>query len=574
MVALTQADATINTQSGSVIITANEGAHVAAQIGSNEPVFLDELPTMLSSGLDSIQSSLSEQASIHMATTTAAESSTNSRLSIMESAVTELEQYTNDEISNIRSNVTQSILDSASTVTEQLESAESATRSALSRLSDELESGLDEVLSAAREADQRAQHAMNASICAASGLLYDTETARCFPRGIGPPDFETSWLPMRSQAGTQGYREIFHRLNVDPERVQVLIRPDDNAERRQNTLYFEGLGAGTCDDDSACNDYGGIVYGWDNNRVRIWAPDRSNGRTSGRSISIHDGWGANRRNVVVTYVQVLVRVWASYRRGVEPSHDSNFTMTTSAATNYRQVTHTANTNINSSLPERVMVTVEAVDGPNRGFKFMARGASMVDNDGSKDYGGLVFAYNQGVVRLWAPSSSNGGIIFNNDGWGGERNVQKSRTGRVRVRVWGAENAVEPSFTSTPFQMCSNCRTGSCNQYTPSSYGWSFREVFVGGPKLPNYVKVETHITDNGNNNGFVFEGISSAGMDDEHDGRTGLVFGYDTENVVLWAPTRSNGRTSGRIAGVHDGWGNGRFNSAHQCVNVVVKTYD
>ena len=61
-------------------------------------------------------------------------------------------------------------------------------------------------------------------------------------------------------------------------------------------------------------------------------------------------------------------------------------------------------------------------------------------------------------------------------------------------------------------------------------------------------------------------------MDDEADGRTGTVFIYDTEQVLLYAPTRSNARSSGRILGVHDGWGMGRNQQSSQCADVRVIT--
>lgn len=92
-----------------------------------------------------------------------------------------------------------SINKSASTLTAQLAASEAMTRQTVSDLADDLEEELEAVRSTARAADQRALQALNASVCAASGLLYDVGTARCFPRGLGPPDWESDWLPIRSQ---------------------------------------------------------------------------------------------------------------------------------------------------------------------------------------------------------------------------------------------------------------------------------------------------------------------------------------------------------------------------------------
>ena len=79
--------------------------------------------------------------------------------------------------------------------------------------------------------------------------------------------------------------------------------------------------------------------------------------------------------------------------------------------------------------------------------------------------------------------------------------------------------------------------------------------------------------DRGVNNGYCWEAISGGGGDDDQDGRTGLIMGYDDRDVLMWAPTRSNGRTTGRIAGVHDGWGFGVNNQAEQGVLVKVQAW-
>lgn len=100
---------------------------------------------------------------------------------------------------------------------------------------------------------------------------------------------------------------------------------------------------------------------------------------------------------------------------------------------YKEVTHGL-----GQYPSRVKVLVKAIDGANEGFIFEGIGVASKDED-NRHYGGVVFAYNQTTVRLWAPDKNNGEasghIIFIADGWGGEVNRQFSESAEVKVLVW-------------------------------------------------------------------------------------------------------------------------------------------
>lgn len=207
----------------------------------------------------------------------------------------------------------------------------------------------------------------------------------------------------------------------------------------------------------------------------------------------------------------------------------------------------------NELPERVAVTVTALGGSNRGFTFPARGSSTADNDGGKQYGGLVFAYNENKTRLWAPSSSNGRIIAISDGWGGERNTASETAGMVTVKAW--RQRTPPHYVSEWSYMCSNCN-GSC---TPLNRNLAYRRVRHGLGTLPARVQVQTRYVNSwdrvsmyastGNFNammGYVFEG-QGGGNDDEHNQRTGVQFVYDADTVSMYAPVRSNGQSAGEI---------------------------
>jgi len=408
-----------------------------------------------------------------------------------------------------------------------------------------------------------------AARCAFNGGNYNTTSRECVGGAelLGEPDYQSDWFMMQSQTGSWAFtfKELRHNLNVDPEVVKVVAMYTGGGAMRGHVI--EGIGASICDDDgnNGCNEYGGFIYAYDNTRIRIWIPEQSNGPRYGHTFMINDGWGGGMYNIqtdgrLTQPVMFRAYVWRKYRQGANADFDTTVTMTSNnRANSYLLRPHQLN-----AYPERVMVTVQATGGPNNGFKFPARGNAMADDDGRKDYGGLVYAYNNQNVRLWAASGPGGRIVHVNDGWGGERYSYTSSSARVRVRAWRARTP--PAFTSDWYQMCANCApwtTGNPSTCNNINRDMSFKRVEHGLGRLPARVVVQLRARA-GPNNGYIFEAVGAAN-DDEHDDRAGSTFTYDDRYVHVYAPTRSNGRTDGRFLGVQDGWGHGQFNTNERC---------
>jgi hypothetical protein len=120
------------------------------------------------------------------------------------------------------------------------------------------------------------------------------------------PDFDSGWFIMQSQVGADSFKEIEHNLGDYPSTVKVLVRAIDGDN---NGFIFEGMGSAQNDDDSGANSsYGGVIFAYDQTRVRLWAPDQNNGNDYGRIIHVFDGWGGeiNRQNSNAAEVKVLV----------------------------------------------------------------------------------------------------------------------------------------------------------------------------------------------------------------------------------------------------------------------------
>lgn len=113
---------------------------------------------------------------------------------------------------------------------------------------------------------------------------------------IPPADFETDWFLMKSQSGTDAYKEIFHNLESYPSQVKVLVKAIDG---NNAGFIFEGLGSAQNDDDGDKSQYGGVIFAYDENRIRLWAPDKNNESNQGRIIFIEDGWGGETNSELI-----------------------------------------------------------------------------------------------------------------------------------------------------------------------------------------------------------------------------------------------------------------------------------
>lgn len=120
------------------------------------------------------------------------------------------------------------------------------------------------------------------------------------------PDFDSDWFFMSSQAGINSYVEILHDLGAYPSRVKVLLRAIDGNNKG---FIFEGSGSAQNDDDTSNKNYGGVVFAYDQTRVRLWAPDENNNYGHGGIINISDGWGGEVNSQTSHTAEVKVLVW-------------------------------------------------------------------------------------------------------------------------------------------------------------------------------------------------------------------------------------------------------------------------
>lgn len=118
------------------------------------------------------------------------------------------------------------------------------------------------------------------------------------------PFFDSGWFPMSSQNGNDSYQEVMHALGEYPSEVKVLTRAVDG---NNAGFIFEGVGSAQADDTS--DQYGGLVFAYNQQMVRLWAPTLNNDVPVGRIINVTDGWGNEINTQESNEAEVRVLVW-------------------------------------------------------------------------------------------------------------------------------------------------------------------------------------------------------------------------------------------------------------------------
>jgi len=148
--------------------------------------------------------------------------------------------------------------------------------------------------------DQIAKWNGSAWVCANPGQSSQSGSK------LPPPDYESDWFTMKSQAGTASFKELRHGLGVYPSKVKVLVKAIDGENKG---FIFEGMGSAQHDDDQKNALYGGVIFAYNDWNVRLWAPDKNNNYSLGRIIIVSDGWGGEMHSQASHEALVKVKAW-------------------------------------------------------------------------------------------------------------------------------------------------------------------------------------------------------------------------------------------------------------------------
>lgn len=363
----------------------------------------------------------------------------------------------------------------------------------------------------------------------AENLLYVSRLGT-FPK----PDFRINFT-LKSNQGSLSFKEIPHGLNVDPFYVRVYVKPLGGPN---SDFCFSAVGSSQS--SPTRSSYGGVIFAYNSTVVRVWAPTDPNGHI----VFVKDGWGGEVYAQEADEAEVVVEVW---KDGPAPTFQIEHLIDTRISSQlYQKIDHELR-----QLPERVVVRLSPVEtksekNPNSGFWFHAIAASQNPNPIS-NFGGVIFAYNERYVRLWAPDGSNSntstGCIFIGQEWGGGTNTQRTKKCRVETLLWVNQLPV-PTYQTDWLDL-----RGQRGQQ-------SFKEIQHGDNRLPALVLVQLRAV-NGRNIGYVFEAQGAAQSDDDRANEYGgVVFAYDENRVRIWAPSKNDRSKKGYPLLVKSGWGN------------------
>ena len=98
-------------------------------------------------------------------------------------------------------------------------------------------------------------------------------------------DYDSGWFTMTSQSTTLSKVDKTHGFGYYPSQVKVLVKATEGA---YDGWIFDAGGLSTKDDDN--DGYGGVIYAYSTQKVRVFLPKKNNGDPDGYAIFLDDGW--------------------------------------------------------------------------------------------------------------------------------------------------------------------------------------------------------------------------------------------------------------------------------------------
>jgi cysteine-rich repeat protein len=266
--------------------------------------------------------------------------------------------------------------------------------------------------------------------------------ARVFISEEENPDFDTGWIDIKAQRSAGTERLIRHGLDGFPDRVRVLVRAIDGPNAG---MVFEAKGDGLSR-DYYFDEYGGVVVTVTSSVVGVFPPTLyGGGVTRGYSVRVPPygyGHGAYKQNSYSAEVRVL-----GWRMGLQAPPDWRSEWSSveilQGDNGFVEVAVPA-TVTKGATPQRVEVWVRSREGTET----IVPAVGMSENYRHVYWyatGGIVAAYSNSSVRLWAGSPDFDRDEFpttemrpmsTNDGWRWpDWAVVHSAIANVQVRVW-------------------------------------------------------------------------------------------------------------------------------------------
>eukprot|EP00105_Crassostrea_gigas_P027004 XP_011448186.1 PREDICTED: uncharacterized protein LOC105342831 [Crassostrea gigas] len=311
---------------------------------------------------------------------------------------------------------------------------------------------------------------------------------------------------------------IPHPLNEYPAKVDVQIRVTEGSQQQ----IFSGIGSCQRDDDDP-NPYGGIVYIYNHQEVKLYTPIISNTPSSNQDgVFAYTGGAVFNGPFAGKYAtaDIRVRVWRMCDFPPANFTSANVHTVSTSGSSYTDIPH----NI-GYYPDLIVVQLKL---PN-GFVSEAQGA-VFKEQAVYSYNivcGVIMAYDSSNIRLWPATNGIGsgqyGVFCVSDGWSTTESAYTYSSANVYVQAW--------KFSISDILFTQTDTRGS---------GISVSSTIT----LPQPFNIDNHIflvqsqAVDGSYINYMFEGAGSALSDGSaFFARIGaVVYSYNQNEINLWYP--------------------------------------
>ena len=361
-------------------------------------------------------------------------------------------------------------------------------------------------------------------------------------KAIKPPSFVSQWFLMKSQDVDLSERVIEHGLNDLPIKADVQIKATAGPGE-------EWIFTGDCvfqSEDDLNDEYGGVVYLYNETHVHLRAPKKNNNRESG--VLINTGEQSERfiQESSYRFTAGLVRVRAWLQEDFpSPVYTSDWLSlnTEDSKKSFYEISHGL-----SEYPAFVTVQIRS----DSGFVSEGMGAVMSSLRAWADTGGVLYGYDDKTVRIWTSYVSKegrfkwgngyGGLFGSFDGWG-VTGIRSNRQGDVKVTVWTADSFIQGK---TIHKKVSNVQENKLSTMPLQTMNIDIDMIMFHVQAL------------DGPNRGFMLKGYGSNQAQVEPFG--GVIYAYNQKGQIkVWRPNEDR---NGFLIHINEPYGNGKLNQA------------
>ena len=369
-------------------------------------------------------------------------------------------------------------------------------------------------------------------------------------RSIGPPSYISKWFHMKAYDAKLSKVVIEHSLNELPAKVDVQIKSLSGAD---NDWIFPGASVYQADDDNG-EDYGGVIYLYNETHVILTAPMPYN-NDLGQEYIVTTG---HRNEYYIgshhyRYIEGLVRVriWLMTDFPAPAYVSQWYEMDIREVdTSFHAISHGL-----STYPGFVTLQVRS-----DGLVSESAGSSLLPVDYSND-GGVYYGVDDNMVRIWTayiPSIAvYSGRLFGSgwDGWAGwntfRHDTSQWTSGQFRVTVWDNESFEE-----------ANILIRQSNVMETRRGALTMPKIDIDNDIVSFYTKAL-----DGPNQGFLFKGCGSSQAVRSPFG--GVIYAYNKQGQFqTWRP---NPKKQGYLININRPYGNGMNIQSSNSASYIAK---